>query len=78
LAADTPVAVVAAATAAAAASAAAALAASKLTRDARKKEDRKWEKNGMTTMAKWLNMGISKRDDRKENPDRDKTTQLNR
>jgi hypothetical protein len=39
---------------------------------AKRIEDRKWEKDGKNTMAKWLSSGISKRDNRKENPDRDK------
>ena len=43
----------------------------KFKRDARKKEELKWEANGETAMAKWLGGGISKRDDREENPDRD-------
>jgi hypothetical protein len=43
----------------------------KFKRDARKKEELKWEANGETAMAKWLSGGISKRDDREENPDRD-------
>jgi hypothetical protein len=38
-------------------------------RSAKRIEDRKWEKAGKNTMAKWLSSGISKRDDRKENPD---------
>jgi hypothetical protein len=41
-------------------------------RNAKQIEARKWEKNGKTTLARWLSSRISKRDDRKENPDRDK------
>ena len=43
-------------------------------RSAKQIEDRKWEKAGKKTMARWLSSGISNRDDRKENPDRDKMT----
>ena len=41
-------------------------------RNAKQTEARKWEKSGKITMARWIRSGISKRDDRKENPDRDK------
>ena len=43
-------------------------------RNAKQIEDRKWEKAGKKTMARWLSSEISNRDDRKENPDRDKMT----
>jgi hypothetical protein len=46
--------------------------AAKSERNAKQTEARKWEKNGESTMAKLLSTSISKRDDRKENPDRDK------
>ena len=46
--------------------------AEKSQRSAKQIEDRKWEKAGEKTMARWLSPGISSRDDRKENPDRDK------
>jgi hypothetical protein len=41
-------------------------------RNAKQTGARTWEKNGKITMARWIGSGISKRDDRKENPDRDK------
>ena len=40
-------------------------------RNARQVGARKWGGNGETTVARWLSSSISKRDDRKENPDRD-------
>jgi hypothetical protein len=44
----------------------------KVLRNSKQKEARKWEAKGKSTMAIWLNSSISKRDDRNENPDRDK------
>jgi hypothetical protein len=41
-------------------------------RSAKQIEARKWEKSGKSTMGRWINSGISERDDRKEKPDRDK------
>jgi hypothetical protein len=44
----------------------------KIVRNSKQKEARKWEAKGKSTMIKWLSSSISKRGDRKENPDRDK------
>ena len=46
--------------------------AAKIVRNSKQKEARKWEAKGKSTITKWLSSSISKRDDRKENPDRDK------
>ena len=43
-----------------------------IVRNSKQKEAQKWEAKGKSTMIKWLSSSISKRGDRKENPDRDK------
>jgi hypothetical protein len=49
----------------------------KVAHNSKQKEARKWEAKGKSTMTKWLTSSISNRDDRKENPDRDKRRKLN-
>ena len=44
----------------------------KVVHNSKQKGARKWEAKGKSTMTKWLTSSISNRDDRKENPDRDK------